>query len=202
MWTVISWILTGIGAVAIACGLVVLIAAFGYRRLKVSFGSIRIVPEFQFNPSSIAGVVVNAALRNFFPAAGSLVKGIRLDARVVLENRSPIALFIPETSTWVSIEDRQVYRPIVMNSFWLEAGANKIIPLAINLNKEDISTTITSGIRGRGKICIRLQFSARLGQLHYTKNTTMRLSMRNAIRSVLQQKKLENAFNAKSSTQI
>lgn len=185
MWTVISWVLTGIGAVALACLLLAFVAMFGYRRLSINFGSLRFVPEFQINAMSIAGAVVNAALRNFIPAAGNLLKGIRLEGTSILENKSPIILFIPDISYSVSIDNRQVCRPCSLQSFWLKGGKAKILPITMNLNKEDISKILVSGMRGRGKIAIGIQVSASFGRFSYRRDLTQQLNMPDVLRSAL-----------------
>ena len=119
MGTFGTWLLIIFGAAIMALIILAALAVYGYRRLAISFASIRVTPELQMTGGAIIGALVNMLTRNFAAAAGGFIKGARLDGKLTCANRSRVRLYLPATEHEVLVEGKPCPKTIRIAAFWL-----------------------------------------------------------------------------------
>ncbi len=166
-----SWFLIIPGVVLLLVVMLAALAFYGYRRLAISVRSVRVFPEFQVNPASIVGGLVNLLTRNFVSAAGGFIKGIKVSGQLTCFNRSRLPLYLPATEHEVLIEGTPCPGIIRIGAFWLKAGASRTFPVRIHLGKDSIPQVALVGLTRRGGVNIEICSRAKLGPFSYRRRT-------------------------------
>lgn len=173
------WVIVIFGILLLLLAAVVFIAYAGYRRLKVSFASIRIIPEFRITGKSMLWAVVGVLTRNFTGAAGEFIKGIKISGRIYIVNSWRVPLYFPASRHELKIEGKAYQEAFEFAPFWLKAGASRCFPVCVELGKEHIPPLALELLRKGGKLNIEIRSTATLGPFKYARTTKMTPGLRN-----------------------
>jgi hypothetical protein len=171
MSVIANWLLAGLLVLVVFAALLTVIAIYGYKRLVVSFTSLRIYPEFRVNRSSLLGALVGVVTRNFVSAAGGFIKGVKVEGKINALNSGRVPLFLPASEHEVVVEGKPVPRTVRIAAFWLKPGAARVFPIYITLDKDQLPGVALGVLTRGGKIDIEIRSRARLGPFSYAKTT-------------------------------
>lgn len=172
------WPFIVLGIVAIAAIVVVALTVYSYRRLKVSFDAVRVLPEFQFSLGTVLGALAGMAMRDYAKAAGDVLKGLKVEGKVVFANRSFGPLFLPTTEHKVLVDGVLCPQDVRLPAFWLKPHATRDFSIGIALAKDSLPKVAGAWLSKKGTVEIEIRTCAKFGPFSKTKITHFTPSLR------------------------
>ena len=165
------WLTVAFGVVAVLAAVITVIGILTYKKLTISFTSLRVYPEFKVNRNSLLGALVGVVTRNFVSAAAGFIKGVKVEGKINVFNPGNVPLYIPASEHEVLIEGRPSPQVIRLGAFWLKPGGTRVLPVCVNLSKEHIPQVALKVLTRGGKVNIEIRSRATLGPLSYKRTT-------------------------------